>query len=96
MQAVREHICRGPDALTVVIVRGVEVDHRGIVDRGEKHNGVIEVPFAVPTVNDVGGALGHQGCELVGDMQASEFGKFGWVLDPEGNKVELWEPPPGQ
>jgi len=22
-----------------------------------------------------------------------EFGKFGWVMDPEGNKVELWEPP---
>ena len=22
--------------------------------------------------------------------------KFGWVIDPEGNKVELWEPPPGR
>jgi len=20
----------------------------------------------------------------------------GWVIDPEGNKVELWEPPAGQ
>ena len=26
----------------------------------------------------------------------SEFGKFGWVMDPEGNKVELWQPPEGQ
>ena len=26
----------------------------------------------------------------------SEYGKFGWVIDPEGNKVELWEPPAGQ
>ena len=25
-----------------------------------------------------------------------EYGKFGWVIDPEGNKIELWEPPPGQ
>jgi hypothetical protein len=25
----------------------------------------------------------------------SEYGKFGWVMDPEGNKVELWEPPAG-
>ena len=25
----------------------------------------------------------------------SEFGKFGWVMDPEGNRVELWEPPRG-
>jgi len=23
-------------------------------------------------------------------------GKLGWVMDPEGNKVELWQPPPGQ
>jgi catechol 2,3-dioxygenase-like lactoylglutathione lyase family enzyme len=27
---------------------------------------------------------------------ADEFnGKFAWLLDPEGNKVELWEPKPG-
>lgn len=25
----------------------------------------------------------------------SEFGKFGRVIDPEGNKVELWQPPDG-
>lgn len=23
-------------------------------------------------------------------------GKFGWVIDPEGNKLELWQPPAGQ
>jgi hypothetical protein len=23
-------------------------------------------------------------------------GKFGWAMDPEGNKVELWQPPQGQ
>jgi catechol 2,3-dioxygenase-like lactoylglutathione lyase family enzyme len=27
-------------------------------------------------------------------VEASEFGKFGWVMDPEGNRIELWEPPP--
>jgi predicted enzyme related to lactoylglutathione lyase len=25
--------------------------------------------------------------------EPSDFGKFGWVMDPEGNRVELWEPP---
>ncbi|WP_373994608.1 VOC family protein [Massilia sp. 9096] len=25
--------------------------------------------------------------------QDSAYGKFGWVIDPEGNKVELWQPP---
>lgn len=23
----------------------------------------------------------------------SEYGRFGWVTDPEGTRVELWEPP---
>ncbi|MGZ5183277.1 MAG: VOC family protein, partial [Ramlibacter sp.] len=41
-------------------------------------------------------ALRAEGCNVLGDSQASEYGKFGWVLDPEGNKVELWEPPAGQ
>jgi predicted enzyme related to lactoylglutathione lyase len=22
------------------------------------------------------------------------YGKFGWVMDPEGNRIELWEPVP--
>jgi len=25
--------------------------------------------------------------------EKSEFGNFGWMMDPEGNRVELWEPP---
>jgi predicted enzyme related to lactoylglutathione lyase len=29
-------------------------------------------------------------------MDESDFGKFGWVIDPEGNKIELWEPPLGK
>jgi hypothetical protein len=28
-------------------------------------------------------------------VEESEYGKFGWVVDPEGNKVELWQPPAG-
>ncbi len=40
--------------------------------------------------------LRKEGCEVIDKTDSSEFGKFGWVMDPEGNKVELWEPPPGQ
>ena len=40
--------------------------------------------------------LREEGCNVVGEPQVSEQGKFGWVLDPEGNKIELWEPPAGQ
>ena len=33
------------------------------------------------------------GAQLVGDVQKSEYGGFGWFIDPDGNKVELWQPP---
>src|SRR5687767_10977129 len=37
--------------------------------------------------------LKGKGVTVVGDMaDEGDFGKFGWVLDPEGNKIELWEP----
>jgi hypothetical protein len=41
-------------------------------------------------------ALRAEGCQVEGDGEATEYGRFGWVIDPDGNKVELWEPPEGQ
>jgi predicted enzyme related to lactoylglutathione lyase len=41
-------------------------------------------------------ALRSEGCDVLDKTDDSEYGKFGWVVDPEGNKVELWEPPEGQ
>jgi len=40
--------------------------------------------------------LREEGCNVLEKFDDSEYGKFGWVIDPEGNKVELWEPPAGQ
>ena len=25
--------------------------------------------------------------------QDHEYGRFAWIMDPEGNRIELWEPP---
>ena len=41
-------------------------------------------------------ALRSEGCNVLEKTDDSEYGKFGWVMDPEGNKVELWQPPAGQ
>jgi len=38
-------------------------------------------------------ALKEEGCTVPEPVNDSEYGKFAWVIDPEGNKVELWEPP---
>lgn len=40
--------------------------------------------------------LREEGCQVEDKVEESEYGKFGWVLDPEGNKIELWQPPEGQ
>lgn len=40
--------------------------------------------------------LKEEGCDVLDKIDESEFGKFARVMDPEGNKVELWEPPEGQ
>ncbi|HTE32378.1 MAG TPA: VOC family protein [Chryseolinea sp.] len=36
--------------------------------------------------------LRKEGVVVVGEMQEFSYGKFGWIMDPEGNKIELWEP----
>jgi predicted enzyme related to lactoylglutathione lyase len=41
-------------------------------------------------------ALRQEGCQVLEKMDDSTYGKFGWVIDPEGNKIELWEPPAGE
>ncbi len=63
-----------------------------------------DTPYFEPTrkdfmfnlvVDDLDGALAQVqegGATLVGDVEAYEYGRFGWFMDPEGNKVELWEP----
>jgi len=40
--------------------------------------------------------LRAEGCQVDDKVDESEYGKFGWVVDPDGNKIELWEPPEGQ
>lgn len=40
--------------------------------------------------------LKEEGVTVIGEMEVFEYGKFGWILDPEGNKIELWEPVDGE
>lgn len=36
--------------------------------------------------------LAKEGVTIIGEMETYDYGKFGWILDLEGNKIELWEP----
>lgn len=54
------------------------------------------INYRVDDLAAVLAALRAEGCNVLDRTDDSEYGKFGWVVDPEGNKVELWQPPPGQ
>jgi len=54
------------------------------------------VNYRVADLHGLLAALRAEGCRVLDKVEESEFGKFGWVMDPEGNKIELWEPPAGQ
>lgn len=32
------------------------------------------------------------GAEIVGEIEEYDYGRFGWFIDPEGTKIELWQP----
>jgi predicted enzyme related to lactoylglutathione lyase len=48
--------------------------------------------FRVENLTELLKALKKEGVTIVGEIEEYEYGKFGWILDPEGNKIELWEP----
>lgn len=36
--------------------------------------------------------LKSEGVKQIGEMEEFEYGKFAWIMDPDGHKIELWEP----
>ena len=54
------------------------------------------VNYRVEDLHAVVMAFKAEGCNVLDKIDDSEYGKFAWVIDPEGNKVELWQPPAGQ
>ena len=40
--------------------------------------------------------LRKNGVEIVKGPDSDDNGTFAWIIDPDGNKVELWQPAPSQ
>ncbi len=51
------------------------------------------INYRVENLTELLATLREEGVTVMDETEESEFGKFGWILDPEGNKIELWEPP---
>jgi len=50
------------------------------------------INYRVNNLAEMLAQLRDGGVEVVSGPESHENGKFAWILDPEGNKVELWEP----
>jgi D-3-phosphoglycerate dehydrogenase / 2-oxoglutarate reductase len=48
--------------------------------------------FRVHDLENLIKKLSQEGVTIIDEMQTYEYGKFAWILDPENNKIELWEP----
>lgn len=53
------------------------------------------INFVVKDLSALLKTLRAEGVHVLDKTDENEFGKFGWIIDPEGNKIELWEPPKG-
>jgi len=57
-----------------------------------------EKPFMinlmVDNLDEALAQVSRGGAQLAGEIERYDNGRFGWFLDPDGNKVELWEPKP--
>jgi predicted enzyme related to lactoylglutathione lyase len=51
------------------------------------------VNFTVTDLDAMLAQLRGAGVEVDERVEKLEFGRFGWAVDPEGNRFELWEPP---
>ena len=48
--------------------------------------------FRVDNLETLLETLKQEGVTIIGNIETYDYGKFGWIVDPEGNKIELWEP----
>jgi len=48
--------------------------------------------YRVENLVELLAVLKEEGVTVIDKVEEYEYGKFGWILDPDGNKIELWEP----
>lgn len=51
------------------------------------------INYRVADLDSLLSLLREEGVEIDPKVDDTEYGKFAWIMDPEGNRIELWEPP---
>ena len=50
------------------------------------------VNYRVENLKELLAQLKVEGVTILGDVEEYSYGKFAWIVDLDGNKIELWEP----
>jgi len=50
------------------------------------------INYRVENLDELLLEMKQNGIEIIGDPQEFDYGKFAWVLDQDGRKIELWQP----
>ncbi len=51
------------------------------------------VNYRVNDMDAIVAQLASEGVQIDERVEDAEYGRFRWLVDPEGNRIELWEPP---
>ena len=50
------------------------------------------INYRVDDLDELLAQLQSKGVDIEAGPESHENGKFAWIMDPEGNKIELWQP----
>ncbi len=50
------------------------------------------INYRVENLTELLQLLRSEGVQVEDRLEEFDYGKFGWIMDPEGNRIELWEP----
>ncbi|AKU90801.1 VOC family protein [Vulgatibacter incomptus] len=83
----REHEGAGQDASTVWSPFPADTTYF------EPSQAPFMINFRVDDLDRMLEQLRRAGIAVDEPREESEYGRFGWLMDPDGNRIELWEPP---
>lgn len=85
---VRDMFHAGQGDMTVWSAFAAGTDYFGRNDQQAMFN------YRVRDLDAMLAQLRAAGTEVDDKVEDTEYGRFGWATDPEGNRFELWQPPP--
>ena len=55
-------------------------------------NAPFMINYRVENLDELLKLLRSEGVEVDDRLEEYDYGRFAWIMDPEGNRIELWEP----